>query len=182
MSKKASNPPPPISLKLPLIGYKVKDRNDGFVGIVLGYNFFLNGTVQVNVKPAVSDSNKMRDGYYIDFQNLVVVEEITEGYTQPEFNPQDYLGHKAEETITGIKGIINRYSIHSNGCGIVSIKSRGMNDKGEPIINWFDDMTVKVGKREYDVPGFDYEAKPEKKLPVRSTGGPSMKSSEVCEK
>ena len=178
MSKKESNPPPPqMSMKLPLVGCKARNKIDGFKGTVQGYNFFLNGTVQINVHPEVSESGKLRDGYYFDFQKVEVTNEDTGNFNQPEFNPQDYLGYEAEDLITGIKGIITRYSVYSNGCNDVCITSKGMTDSGKPINNWFDVLTVKTKKRKHDVPGYCYETKP--KLPVLDTGGPDMKASDV---
>lgn len=53
-----------------ILGFKVKDKVTGFKGIVTSKVEYLNGCVQVCVKPQTGKDGKMPDGQYIDIQQV----------------------------------------------------------------------------------------------------------------
>ncbi len=54
------------------LGDTVRDLITGFEGIAISRIEYLNGCVQICVKPPVDKDGKMRDGEYIDIGQLVV--------------------------------------------------------------------------------------------------------------
>jgi len=55
------------------LGDKVRDTVTGFVGIITGISFWLNGCVQCGVKPPVDKDGKVLDAEWFDDQQLEIV-------------------------------------------------------------------------------------------------------------
>lgn len=57
----------------PLLGKKVKCMVTGFTGIATARVEFINGCVQICVKPKAGKDGKMPDGEYIDIHQIEIV-------------------------------------------------------------------------------------------------------------
>jgi FAD synthase len=55
------------------LGMKVRDKVSGFEGIAITRVEFLNGCVQIGVKPKINKDGKMEEAHHIDIQQLEVV-------------------------------------------------------------------------------------------------------------
>jgi hypothetical protein len=57
------------------MGSRVKDRVTGATGVVSCVSYYLNGCVRMLIEPAVDKDGKRPDAFYVDVQQLDVVEE-----------------------------------------------------------------------------------------------------------
>lgn len=77
MSKKESNPAPPVMNSLiiksfDILGHKVKDRVTGFSGVASSISFDLYGCVQVAVTPGMNKEGKVESGHWFDLSRLSI--------------------------------------------------------------------------------------------------------------
>lgn len=56
-----------------MLGKTMRDEVSGFTGIATGKLEWMNGCVQFFLKPKIGDDQKMRDGEWIDSNQLTVV-------------------------------------------------------------------------------------------------------------
>jgi len=61
-----------------MLGKKVRDKVTGLVGIAISRLEFMNGCIQFCVKPPVDKEGKIREGEYIDHQQLEIIEDAVE--------------------------------------------------------------------------------------------------------
>jgi len=55
------------------LGSKVRDIVTGFEGVALSRVEYMNGCVQICVKPPVDKAGKMQEGLYIDIEQLEII-------------------------------------------------------------------------------------------------------------
>lgn len=65
------------------LGNTVKDKVTGFKGVAIARIEYLNGCVQICVKPCVDKDGKMLDGEYVDIHQLLVVDEAQDFDSKP---------------------------------------------------------------------------------------------------
>ena len=159
---------------LPDIGSAVKCKLSNFVGTSRAYCFHLNGTIQVDVQPMVGGDGKIPDGYYMDTQQLEVTGTAVE-YKQVEFDPYKYLGHSVKDKLSKVSGIATQYLVYANGCHRIEVQLKGLTSEGKKKAVWLYVGMAEVGKREFDVPGHDYD----EGTTAKGSGGPDMKSSDM---
>ncbi len=63
-------------LQMHLLGLTVKDKINGFTGIVTGFCQYLTGCNQALVAPTCGPDGAVRESHWIDVQRLSVVEGI----------------------------------------------------------------------------------------------------------
>lgn len=69
---------------LALLGFKVKDRVTGFVGVVTSISYDLYGCIQAVVTPEIKPDNKDNDSRWFDLKRLSAV-DTTPVMEQPVF-------------------------------------------------------------------------------------------------
>ncbi len=57
------------------LGSKVRDKVTGFTGIATAKIEYLNGCIQICIKPPVDKNNKMPDVEYVDIDQIEILEE-----------------------------------------------------------------------------------------------------------
>jgi hypothetical protein len=79
MTKKASNPPPPLHYQkektMIKLGDKVKDRISSYQGIVIGITQWIFGCVRITVQSQELKDGKPVDSVCFDQQQLELIEE-----------------------------------------------------------------------------------------------------------
>jgi len=56
------------------LGSKVRDKITGFTGVATAKIEYLNGCVQICIRPPVGADNKMREHEYIDIDQIEVID------------------------------------------------------------------------------------------------------------
>ena len=68
------------------IGYEVKDKLTGFVGVVVSIDFQISGCVQADVRPILLDKEgEIGKGYWFDLNRLTVIND-NRRMPVPKFN------------------------------------------------------------------------------------------------
>ncbi len=57
------------------LGSKVRDKVTGFTGIATAKIEYLNGCIQICIKPPVGENNIMPDVEYVDIDQIEILEE-----------------------------------------------------------------------------------------------------------
>lgn len=149
-----------------LLGWKVKDKISGYVGIVQGYTQYYGGVVQADVQ-SVGDGKTIPQAYFIDVGSLVAqgTKPVVTGagVHQPL---KANLGDEARDIVTGFKGIVTILTWYFNGCTKYTLSEKYRADAKDPLAVEFSMLEARV---EVTKP----VAKPVTKA---KTGGPSVPS------
>ena len=78
------------------LGQKVKDKVTGFTGIAVAKTEYLNGCIQLLVRPKKGKDQKYPDGVYIDIEELDVVDKGSILKTNPRKEPSGGLRQHPE--------------------------------------------------------------------------------------
>lgn len=113
------------------IGHKVRCVATGYTGVVCSMVYRLSGTIQANVMPQADGSNKLETGWYLDIEQLEVLDEGHILDRVVEAGPWSVeLGQKVKDEITSEKGCVTDIVEHLNGCITCTVTLPGLTPEG----------------------------------------------------
>lgn len=152
------------------LGSKVTDSINGITGVIDAVLLKKNKSRQYSVQPKSVTGDARLDAWFLDEDQLVLVDEVLAKKDSREVVFEFCPGSKAKDKVSGITGIII-YAIHwINGCTSYTIQpkaKKGATKKPEHIVCDQDDVELIE------------EKKVTENVEKKHTGGPAMKSNSL---
>ncbi|RLJ20020.1 hypothetical protein DJ031_06840 [bacterium endosymbiont of Escarpia laminata] len=156
------------------LGYFVKDKVTGLMGVAENRATFLFGCDRYFVQPQIKEDGTVPEGVMIDEPQLEVLKDKDRVMTPAGLPEQTIsLGQLVDDPVTGMTGTATGRAVYLNGCSRIFVEPKTTSEKHE---SWWVDEKQLTGKK--TLIGRDKKTiEPNEPQAVRRTGGPARSCS-----
>jgi len=149
------------------LGFFVKDRVTGLIGIAENRATYLYGCDQYFVQPQIDSDGKIPKGIMVDEPQLETLDRdpVMEHPSEPEQTAS--LGMEVHDPIKGIKGTATGRAVYLNGCSRILVEPKHKMFASNGDSWWVDELQLTVKKRVTHKP----------KQEMQKSGGPARSCS-----
>lgn len=157
------------------LGFFVKDKVTGVVGVAENRATFLFGCDRYCVQPQMKEDGTIPGSLMIDEPQLEVLKD-KERVMTPERTPVQVitLGQLVEDPVRGMTGAATGRAVYLNGCSRILVDPKVTTEKHE---SWWVDEKQLIGKKTFIGNNDKKVIEPDNTKPSRRTGGPARSSS-----